>query len=370
MKAEKLMHSLMMGAMFVVGFVGLIITRSTWTYYNFILFPIVGYLAYRVLGKRWYYAPIAILCMSWVTMSMVWIFSGQPVLASLLDPVAEAFLFGVLCAIGSAIAIFGAIAFRRDNGAAIWKRAVCGGLCFSLIAFVFITAVSFLGNPFDLSAARRDVAVYMAEAYPQDDMTVVAADFNSQTQEYWVQVQSGTIKDQWFYVTWKDGRIQVDDYDNFVGNKATTILRLHDEANKQARPLVENTPLLTGFTLDIDGLDPLAIDNMAAPVKTIYDSLTPDIPFTTALQLPFVASLAAEKKDGELADVAEVITTVHSTLKNAGFSMTSYYLKFTLGSQLLVVSPTAEQVEGENFAGQLAAAEQVEKDGYTLLVLQ
>ena len=368
-KQEKLRKGLAFAAMAVFGIVGLVLTRSTWMYYNFLLFPIAGFFAYWVLEKKWFYAPLGIFAMSYLTMVLSEILGGVFQFGTLFSAFFEAILFGLLCAVGVLIHLCWNYTFSRNLEIPMWRRAITGGLCFSMISFVLISTTSLMGNPFSSKKAAAAVETYIAEAYPNDNLVVADTVYSAQLDEYWVTVKSPTVQDIWFYVSWKDDHIQVDDYENFVGNKMTTILRMTDEANKRSYSLVKDLPLMDKYYMQFDGLDVTGDKKLDAENQAVYDKLELDMPYDNALQIPATVYLSIAEEAPEFSELAAMFESMHKILSEDGFHVVSYDLRYQIGKQTYSLVVSSAQVSDGNLLSLLEGAQEHTADGLTQIIL-
>lgn len=118
----KIKNQLMLGAIILVvlgSLIGIGISESSAMFYNILIMPIIGILAFFALRKRSYIVVISMFIMVYVYPLIKYLCEGMfeegQIISVLVAPATWAFIYSGLCLVGVVIGFLLYIAFKKEN---------------------------------------------------------------------------------------------------------------------------------------------------------------------------------------------------------------------------------------------------------------
>jgi len=236
-------------------------------------------------------------------------------------------------------------------------RLLAGAVALALIGGILFVTTSFVGNPLTAFLATRAVRQYVGEKYPALDLTVGKATYNFKTGSYMARARSGTSPDTHFAVYYRRGRVERDDYENYVLGLHNTLQRLSDEYSELAAGIIASE---LGYE-----------DNTVRVMydKEVYDNgngaeaLTLDMEFDRRLPLPAEVTIGLAAVDDTLEGIARVLMDAHRAFVNNGCVFVRYGLYAENdGALVMVHGVTPADIESGELVSRLEQAEQDRDD--------
>ncbi len=220
--------------------VGTIITEvlfnGMYMFYNFLLLPLLGLVAYVGLRKKWSMVILGIFLTTgiWQFMAMArgGMFEQKMYLETLSGALSMAFIYLFLCLLGTALGALFTYAFSKSDEKQSKKiLKTLSGLGGLVIIFGLGSITNaFVGNPVSANLASNGAQKYIGEHYKTLDLNVERASYNFKFDNYVVRVQSKTSPDTYFSVNVDSfGHVISDSYQESVLSGWNTYRRINEE---------------------------------------------------------------------------------------------------------------------------------------------
>lgn len=228
-------------------------------------------------------------------------------------------------------------------------------------AILFITN-SFIGNPISKAMANRAIMQYVNEKYPSMDLVVGKAAYNFKDGAYAARAKSKVSIDTHFFIYYRSGKVQRDDYESYVTSMFNTLDRLSDEYSAIAKSIVaeelgyENNTTMVMYNKDEYG--------------KANDILKLDMEFDKALPVKSEVMLRLDLKDSSLKNIAKVITDAHEAFIKNGCKFNTYSLYAENDGMLVMINGvTPADIEDGNLANLLEkAGDNSSTDGISVFI--
>ncbi len=93
-------------------------------------------------------------------------------------------------------------------------RIIAGASALIIIGVLISLTIAFMGNPISASIANKDIKKYITQTYPKQEMEIARkAKYNFKDKTYTVLIKVKAKPEVSFYVAWKNGKIDYDEYD-------------------------------------------------------------------------------------------------------------------------------------------------------------
>lgn len=121
---EQIRKKIYLGALTVAvlgALVGLALTENAGIFYNILIMPTIGLIAYFALKKKWYYVPISLFMLTYVWLLITYTSQGMfsddttPILSAILLPANWALIYSGLAMLGVIIGLLLKIAFSKEE---------------------------------------------------------------------------------------------------------------------------------------------------------------------------------------------------------------------------------------------------------------
>lgn len=241
-------------------------------------------------------------------------------------------------------------------------RILAGVVAIALIGGVLFITNFFIGNPISAMMANRAIKEYVNENYSELDLEIEKAIYNFKLGAYMARVQSRTSRDTKFPIYYSNGRVQRDEYNNYVLGMYNTLQRLSEEYSQRAKELLINE-----------------LDYKFNYVRVMYDKdsygqnqsfLKLDMEFDKNLPLHTQVTLGLDLQDTTLETIAEVFINSHRVFKTNGYNFNRYNLYAENDGILVMVNGvTPNQIEeGQLISILINAKNQGEYKGVTVFI--
>lgn len=227
----------------------------------------------------------------------------------------------------------------RNNKLAV--RIVAGVIALILILGILFVTNAFVGNPISAMMANRAIERYVNQNYSFLDLEVEKAIYDFKSSGYMARANSKTSMDTKFAIYYRYGKVQRDDYENYVLGGFNTLQRLSDEYSYIAKGIIAQE---LGFK-----------DNrtMVTYNKDAYedtkDIIKLDMKFDRTLTLDAEVIINIDLKNNSLEEVAEVLTEAHEVFLNNDCVFNKYGLyteEDNEGRMVSVHGVTPKDIEG------------------------
>lgn len=227
----------------ITALVGSFLTMTEHMGYNVVLFPIVGVIAFLLMGKSaWRGIPaVASISFLWLLARLFtlwmppdWAEIGDCLLFSLFYGAAYGAGFGLTWLLRSALGA------PREAGVWGQLKHFCSFLPALLILGGLLWACdSFLGNPISAAAVKAHSRAYIQEEYPDLELELGEIEFDWYSgPAYWIEVTSPGSQDIFFSMKYdRLGRFLGDSYDEYVTSGINTFSRLTQECDRETERL-------------------------------------------------------------------------------------------------------------------------------------
>lgn len=221
-----------------------------------------------------------------------------------------------------------------------------------LMALLALLANAFVGNPLSAWMARRDIAVYVQSAYPQQEWQVEKARYNFKFGEYTAQVQSPVSEDTRFAVYWQGGKVKYDDYGTYVTDRWNTRQRLEEHYSAEVIPLLQAVPGLE------ENNSMVTLGGKGGSSEAAVRALPLDVPFSRSLSDQWELTIRTDWEDDSLPALAQMFESAHQKLTAAGCTFARYHFFTTTGegTSIMIDNLTPADIESGELLARLEAA--------------
>lgn len=247
--------------MIITAIVGSFLTMTEHMGYNVILFPVVGVVAFLLIGKdAWKGIPVVGgISFLWLLLRLLTVWSppswsefGSIILFSLFYSAAYGAGVGITWLIRSALHC------PREEG--FWGRVKW--FCRFLPAILIFSGLlylcdSFLGNPISYTAVKVHSQAYIEEEYSDLDLELGEIKFDWYSgPSYWIEVTSPGSQDTYFSMKYdRLGRFVGDSYQDMVVSGVNTFSRIMREVDRETEKIrlaLEEKGYQVSFNLNSD----------------------------------------------------------------------------------------------------------------------
>lgn len=219
-------------------------------------------------------------------------------------------------------------------------KVLAGFIAIILIGAMLFTTNAFIGNPISAMKADKDIKQYVIKNYPHLDLEVEKATYDFKNTSYMARAISKTSIDTRFTVYHYKGKVQRDNYKDYVLGMINTLDRLSSEYSAIATNLILNE---LGYE-DINITVIYDKDNYGE----FTDDLELDIKFHKALPMNPEVNIQLTLKDQSIEEVAKVLINTHKVFldNDCIFAKYSLYIEDN-DTNIMVVGVTPTHIEGD-----------------------
>jgi hypothetical protein len=230
-------------------------------------------------------------------------------------------------------------------------RIIAGVIALILIMGILFVTNAFVGNPISAMMANRAIEQYVNRNYSFLDLEVENAIYNFKTSGYMARAKSKTSMDTKFAIYYSNGKVQRDDYENYVLGGFNTLQRLSDEYSYIAKEIIAQE-------LDFEDNRTMVTYNKDDYGNT-QDIIKLDMKFDRNLPLDAEVIININLKNNSLEEVAEVLIEAHEVFLNNDCVFNKYGLyteENNEGRMVSVHGVTPKDIEGGKLLEQLEKA--------------
>ncbi len=341
-------------------------------FYNFLILPLLGVVAYVGLRNKWHFAVlgIGVITFMWqfITMAADGMFAQKLYLETLTGAFSMTFIYLTFVFLGVALGALLTVAFTRnkertspmegtnleeinqENVATTLKeeiktskvekshtliRVVSGVMGLGIILGIASLVNAFTGNPISGKLAQDSAQRYIDAHYSAFDLEISKASYNFKFDTYMVRATSKTSPDTHFSIDVDSfGHVESDDYEGSVLSGSNTYRRLNEGYEDFVEPYIEkNMPY--DFDMIIAQLD----DREPSAMAKLKRDATYDV-----AEMPMKGLITVYLYSDDLSweNVAKVTLELNALLEKANLDVTEY---------TVVLEPLIEKTEnrGESF---------------------
>ena len=332
-----------------------LLLHGQYIFYNFLILPMMGVVAYLSLKNKCYIAVLGIgvttFLWQFVSMAADGMFEQKMYLETLSGSISITSLYLFFVFLGIFIGALLSVAFlkvkkehteivevsKRGRGQMV-LRVVSGLIGFVLILGIGSLANAFMGNPVSAYLAHNSAQQYVNEKYKDLNLEVGKASFNFKFDHYSVQVKSSSSQDTHFSIEVDSfGHVENDNYRGAVLSRANTYNRLNEVYEKYAEPYIkENMPyefdmVIAQLNEKNDSLvEKLEIDAVYKPTEmpmkgqiTIY-LYSDDLSWGNVAKVTLELDALMEKANLEVGEYTVVLEPLVEKTENKGQSFGIY----------------------------------------------
>ena len=122
----------------------------------------------------------------------------------------------------------------------ITAKLAAAALLLLVIGMIYYFLTGFFGNPISAAIAGYKIKGYVQEKYPDKDLNVSNPEYNFKSGSYYSVIQSKTIKDMRFYVSYKKGKFN-DSFEHDVTGGYMTYCRLASEFDSKVEDIIKSS---------------------------------------------------------------------------------------------------------------------------------
>lgn len=318
-----------------------LLSHGMYMFYNFLILPLLGLVAYVGLKKKWPLAILGIFLVSgtwqFITMARDGMFEQKMYLETLTGALSMAFIYLSLSLLGTALGSLFTYAFSKSSeakGKKIMKvLSGLGGLV--IILGLGSLTNAFIGNPISAYLAHNGAEKYIEENYEALDLELGKASYNFKFDIYMVRATSKTSPDTYFSIDVDSfGHVESDNYKGSVLSGSNTYRRLNEGFEDFVEPYIEkNMPY--EFDMIIAQLD----DRESSIIKQLKRDVTYDV---TEIPMKSLITVYLYSDDLSWENVAKVTLELDALMEKANLEVAEY---------TVVLEPLVEETEkkGESF---------------------
>lgn len=300
---------------------GLELTNGSGVFYNTLVMPLVGILAYLFFGRSAAVNVPALLLVTHAVTTLFHAVRGEEHLG-VFDMVFYTIIYALFALLGVGLAALVHTVLRRTEPARRRIGAGAGALC--ILAFFGVFASSLVGNPVSRMLAEHSAEEYVQAHHP--DCAVDDVSYSFKTGGYDARVSKPGSVDHTFTVSFDAfGRFVYSAYESEVAEHFSTWRRLDDAYRSFAKPILQS-PLM-----------PFAADSAGCSLRMAsYEengALSPDsdgLDYRGALETDGVynvlelaaqygeISLFVDDPDVSVENAADILLTLRRTCDEAG----------------------------------------------------
>ena len=232
-------------------------------------------------------------------------------------------------------------------------KILAGVIAITLIGGMLFITNAFVGNPISAMKANKDIKQYVNKNYSHLDLDVGKATYDFKNGGYMARATSKTSIDTKFAVYHYDGKVQRDDYKDYVLGMFNTLDRLSNEYSALATDVISKE---LGYE-DVNITVMYDKDNYGK----FTDDLELDIKFDKALPLNPEVHIQLALNDLSIEEVANIFISTHNVFIDNGFIFTKYGLFADDDPEnIMVIGVTPAQIESGDLVNLLKIAEMYE----------
>jgi hypothetical protein len=234
-------------------------------------------------------------------------------------------------------------------------KILAGILAFVLIGGMLYITNAFVGNPVSAMLANNAIKQYVNQNYPHLDLEVEKAKYNFKTTGYMAMAESKTSIDTKFAIYYSQGKVQRDDYKDYVLGMLNTMIRLSNEYSKLTKEIInelgyENNSTTVMFDKDLYGNN--------------NTELELDMKFDKSLPIQAEVTIGLDSIDSSLEGIAKVLIDAHKAFVDNGCKFSLYGLYGEAeGTSVMVYGVTPADIESGNLVDLLERAKENEGAG-------
>ncbi|MCR1897545.1 hypothetical protein NSA47_00885 [Irregularibacter muris] len=223
-----------------------------------------------------------------------------------------------------------------------------------ILAILFITN-AFVGNPLSAMMANRAAQRYIDQHYASLDLELDKATYNFKDGMYMIRAKSTTSIDTHFSIYYARGKVQRDDYENYVLDGFNTWERLSKEYSHLAKEIIskelgyEDNNTMVIYDMDEHG--------------NYSNLLELDMKFDKSLPIDAEVTLRLELQNHSLEEITKIVTKAHKAFVNAGCHFNKYGLFSESNNTMIMIGEiTPEDIEGGQLLDLLKEAHKHQED--------
>jgi hypothetical protein len=234
-------------------------------------------------------------------------------------------------------------------------KILAGIIAFVLIGSMLYITNAFLGNPISAMLANNAIKQYVNQNYFHLDLEVDKAKYSFKTTGYMAMAESKTSIDTKFAIYYSQGKVQRDDYKDYVLGMYNTMQRLSTEYSKLAKEIINELGYENNTTTVMVDKDQYVNSNTGLEL---------DMKFDKSLPVRTEVTIGLDSIDSSLEGIAKVLIDAHKAFVDNGckFSLYGLYAE-TEGTSVLVYGVTPADIEGGNLVSLLEKAMENEGAG-------
>lgn len=329
-------------AILVIGtLIAGLLSHGMYMFYNFLILPLLGLVAYIGLKKKWSLAILGIFLVSgtwqFITIARDGMFEQKMYLETLTGALSMAMIYGSLSLLGTALGSLLTYAFSKSSEAKGSKAIkVLSGLSGLLIVFGLGSFTNaFVGNPISAYLAHNSAQAYIEENYKELNLELGKASYNFKFDHYMVRASSKTSPDTYFSIDVDSfGHVERDNYRGSVLSGSNTYRRLNEGFEDFVEPFIEkNMPY--EFDMIIAQLD----DREPSIMKQLERDATYEV---TDMPMECLVTVYLYSDDLSWGNVAKITLELDALMEKGDLEVAEY---------TVVLEPLVEKTEnrGESF---------------------
>lgn len=229
-------------------------------------------------------------------------------------------------------------------------KILAGIIAITLIGAMLFVTNAFVGNPISAMKAQKDIEQYVIKNYSHLDLEVGKATYDFKNAGYMAKAMSKTSIDTKFAVYQYKGKVQRDDYKDYVLGMFNTLDRLSNEYSTLATNVISKE---LGYE-DINITVMYDKDNYGK----FTDDLELDIKFDKALPLNPEVNMQLTLNDQSIEEVANILVNTHNVFIDNGFIFVKYGLSaYAEKENIMIIGVTPLQIEGGDLVNLLKKAD-------------
>lgn len=200
-------------------------------------------------------------------------------------------------------------------------KIISGVVAIALIGGILFVTNAFMGNPISAMMANKAIEKYMDENYSFLDLEIEKARYNFKDGSYMARAKSRTSIDTKFAIYYRDGKVQRDDYENYVLGMFNTLQRFSEEYSAIAKDIIARE-------LGYEDNTTMVLYNKRM-YGTANDALELDMKFDKSLPLEAEVLIRLDLTDSSLERVAKILTDAHK----AFLENDCYFMEYGLSAE-------------------------------------
>lgn len=223
-------------------------------------------------------------------------------------------------------------------------------LVVALVSGILIVTNAFVGNPVSLMMANKAITQYVDNEYPFLDLETNKAVYNFTNGTYMARAKSKTSIDTRFAIYYRKGKVQRDDYQDYVLGLFNTLDRLSGEYSTIAKSIIAKE-----FGYENNNTRVMYYkDGYEKP----YDNLKIDMKFDKTLPMNAEVRIQLDLIDISIEDVSKSLTQAHKAFLDYGCIFSKYSLYSENNGRIVEISGvTPANIESGELANLLESAE-------------